>query len=449
MNRYRQQDTRAVAPTVYYQNYDRPSCPQGLVWSNYHSFNPGMALSSGTLKGMWDVTGNAPNPKLGPPGFKTNPMTKIEMSIDAGTGTDWLLASTVPACSGQPNQYFSQYRRQSSTTPGRQYSGFRFQVDPVYGRPQSPIPLPVVELNRLIAEVTTDLLSTRGRGGGDSNLYESLAEFNKTLAMVPEILARANSIMWNVFRTNKRALSQDASALYLMTRYGFAPTVSDLFNVINALDASLGQVLETTRKRRLMGSQSSASGVYTDVGSVNINGLTLSSLDISIRAWSVDQYERTLKDALGLSWKNLATVSWDLLPMSFVYDWLGNIGSYLGAIVPDFGVKTLSAGYSVRAQYKEEYSVASFTLVSPSTRAVITPPTGTNTRTTDLYWRVPSLPSPELVFRSDFKFSGLTRTLDAMSLLNQRLAVFRALPSVRTNKTRVGRVRRPEDFYNL
>jgi hypothetical protein len=133
-------------------------------------------------------------------------------------------------------------------------------------------------------------------------------------------------------------------------------------------------------------------------------------------------YERTLLDSLGLSYKNLVTLPWELTKMSFVYDWFANIGDLIGSLVPAFGLNQIGSCTVVERKRIDSWVSTGYTLVNPSVFTVLQPPSPcSHKKTTTWYTRSIGLGAPSLAIKLDFGFDKLLRSADAAALLAQRM----------------------------
>jgi len=419
MNRFRFHSELSPNNTVNYESYTKATCAGTASWAPYYT-STSPDTRTGTYRNMDDVTGNAPRRNLGVGGFRFNDMSSSYQSIDAGTGTDWLIKGTANQCTG-PDTYQFQYRRtNSSLTLGRQLSGFKHSIDP-NGRLILNNPASGQLADYLRSLTSTRVWSNRARGGSQTNLYEALFEVDKTLKLAHEYLTIARNIASSARRNNPAAFAKGVSSAYLMTRYGFMPTVSDTFHTLEALKALVGNVLETTRARESSIDVTSSVKTIGEAGTWNHSTRTLTTTTVSVGAMSLDQYEKTFSDNLGLGYKNFVTVSWELIPLSFVADWFGNVGDFIGSLVPDFGFTQIGSCTSVRTEVKDEFLITSSALVNPSSYTVTVPPSGSCTQTVRTYQRFHGLSCPKILVKPDFRLTNLTRALDAASLLVQRL----------------------------
>jgi hypothetical protein len=264
-----------------------------------------------------------------------------------------------------------------------------------------------------------DCLSKVGRGGSSTNLYEAMFEADKSLKIASEYLHAATKIASTKGLINKCRAAGNA---YLLTRYGFKPLVSDIFASLEAFKTPLGHIIETSRSSESVTSVTASINTYVDGGTFSISGLTTRTQVVTAKATSLNQYQKNLMDALGLGYKQLLTVGWELIPYSFVVDWFVNVGDLLGSITPNFGVEPIGSCLVIRTDTTDRWIQTGQSLVDPSTFTAVTVP---SSGYIDMIYRstnrIVGLPTPELTIKTDFRFDHLTRALDAATLLLQRL----------------------------
>ena len=270
------------------------------------------------------------------------------------------------------------------------------------------------DLNDFIVEQSTKVQN--GRGRPDHDLWESLAELDKTLALLPQMLKALRGI---VPRGNKSNYQKKLSEVWLMYRYGIKPLLSDVEGVMKGLKKSTGLIRKTTRSKGNLESHSTEILTLTG-GFPSLNVMVQHYDDVEVRCMSLDEYEATLAFNIGFSMKGLATLPWELVKYSFVIDWFTNVGDFLGSIVPLPFVKQLGSCTVIKRRRTINLTEMPCTPVSGFD--LLRSGSGVYVRTQTTYNRIAGLGgAPKVVIRSDFRFDNLTRSLDALSLLIQKL----------------------------
>jgi hypothetical protein len=341
---------------------------------------------------------------------------------------------------------------------------------PMYGdRLDFSVPtlgFPYEELERLQGLVSTAVLAKRGKYG-ESNLYESLAEMDKTFGTLKDIFDRARRIQNTIFYGRKgssrpRKLTEEVAGQYLATRYGFAPLIKDLEGIIAGLEKRLGQRLMTTRATERWSSVTNTTlPPHTDAGTIDFLRSSRVEQNLTVQAFSLDNVKLDVWGALGLGWKDLLSVPWELKSHSFVVDWFLNVGDLFGALLPDIGFSNVGQGLVINWTRVDTTTytgavlnpgkVSSMDLLSSQT-----PPPQTRTIT---YKQRTVLPlKASLRWKSDFRFDKLTRMLDSVALFTQQASKIRdsgqmselddLIKHRRRNPSRKG-VRKAADYQNL
>lgn len=364
---------------------------------------------------MIDVVGNRPKPQLGLSGYRFNPMSRDLVEVGKGDGQDWEVQDI--ALQGvAPNQYHWRYKRVNrGLSLGAYLSGFSIKLYPSGAIIMPPI-LDNDALNSATAEAVSSCLSDVGRGA-QNNLYESLAELDKTLGMAASLFDAGRKLASPGMISKAQALGN----AWLLYRYGYKPLVSDIEAILKALKKTQGLILETTRGASSVTFATGTSATQSYAGTFSFTGLLTRTQTVNVRAMSLNHYEAGLADLLGLGAKNLLTVPWELIPYSFVVDWFVNVGDFLGSIMPTFGVSSVGSCLVTDVKTSDRWMMTGFTHLKAATQTINTPPSGSCNMSYSSKTRTIGLPAPELIIRNDFKLSNLVRMLDANSLLLQRL----------------------------
>lgn len=175
-----------------------------------------------------------------------------------------------------------------------------------------------------------------------------LAELRKTIAMLRNPLANLHTIVDGLSSRDLRRVADGAASQHLMWMFGVKPLLSDI-------NAAVKVLRTLTRPKRFTVRATS-------------KGLREETVD---SPWSWDiftGYSRLYRkaeheyrtyvlyetlpgygdaaDRFGLRLVDVPGAMWELIPYSFVVDWLVNVGDYIAAMTPKVGVKILAEGYT-------------------------------------------------------------------------------------------------------
>jgi hypothetical protein len=430
--RFRHRNTNWVGTPYKYETYVQgPSgtCTSpNLLWSTYLTGNP--TGSYGTLDYIDDIAGDPPIRGIGLKGYKFHPMTRVKVNFSGGeVGSAWHVTSNTVLCKGQAGQHQTQWRNLGVIDASRLWSTLAIPKDGErLWLPDTPFPYEKVSQLKDLAE--TAVLAERGKYG-ESNLYESLFEANRTLGTLNDVLQRARRTRDTIFFkkggvAKLRSLSNEVAGQYLATRYGFQPLMSDITAILVGLEKDLGEMLRTTKKtERWSDKQTITLSDILDSRGV-LYGRSSSTLqELKVTAISLDNVNINLFGALGLGPKDLLSVPWELMTGSFIVDWFANVGDFLGALLPDVGFSNVGTCTVVQWDCAQTTSYVGKGLhPDHSGGQTLTSQTVPSALTRTIFFknRSSGFAAPSLSWRSDFKFDNLTRCLDTLSLLASQSA---------------------------
>jgi hypothetical protein len=355
-----------------------------------------------------------------------NPMSSDKVTI-ATSGSNYEIISRANSCSSPAMKAEQQTLGPLGVycVPNVVNAGIRMPVESYC--------LNETELARLKVQMSTEVLSKRGRS--DSDLWESLAEYRQALDLLKNPLVKLRNISDVLLKAasrgnTSRALLKEVSGGYLLHRYGVLPAMKDVENVIASLTKLTGRQRKTTRSSgRLYATTQNVFVSSFDTNSVNVVQNVIDS--VTVRAMSLDEVDVSFGNNLGFSTKSLVTLPWELLGYSFVYDWLSNVGDFLGAMAPSPGYKQLGSCLVVSRVTANSWSYSSAGMSSP-TWTLASPFNGTIGVVRESKTRS-ELTMPGVVIKSDFKFDSFTRTADAFSLLASRFLKINTLVGPQPN----------------
>lgn len=132
---------------------------------------------------------------------------------------------------------------------------------------------------------------------------------------------------------------------WLGYRYGVRPLIYDAQRLMIAIDQAMKK--ENPQRRTARGSSSdSGNGSISSTATTyaaNVSYTINTRRNVSVRAGILYEMYNSTADNFGLSFDKIPSAAWELIPFSFVVDWFANVGSYVGAITPKVGVRTLGS----------------------------------------------------------------------------------------------------------
>lgn len=200
-----------------------------------------------------------------------------------------------------------------------------------------------LQLGVMLAEMTTTIaMLTKNLTTLRIYLKEALAFLRKAL--------KANSnykrhIYQKVLRTSLTKsgmkkisswIGKEAANRWLEYQYGWRPLMSDIYGTATLIDE------QAKRRLTIIGKGTHSSGVRPTYTFPQVNsGIVLTKPMLTSGAycrvdWEVSNSVAAQLNRLGLT--NILEIGWELVPFSFVIDWVAPIGDYLGALGAGWGL---------------------------------------------------------------------------------------------------------------
>lgn len=248
-----------------------------------------------------------------------------------------------------PLPYKLTVARQTKYEPVGWYRGQSYQSGAM-----STLFFPVPPLNR--PEMTVAVNRARGKFlsnvGSSSELGTTIAEWRSSLEM---ITARTRSLTkgykhlrrgefkaflrtFNIrpkprHRRKTWSRPKDASALWIEYWFGWAPTVSDVYDSIGVLQNPVTdkRVEASSGRNVLFTSNKSSRDVIHKLKSA---GFCIAKIGGKVVVSNPNLYQA---NQLGLV--NPALIAWNIAPFSWFVDWFVNVGEFLGGFSDTFGLK--------------------------------------------------------------------------------------------------------------
>lgn len=196
---------------------------------------------------------------------------------------------------------------------------------------------------------------------GIYDLLTELGEIRDTMSFIfgifSDILRLSKQVKKDVLRARKRpgatatSIADELSAIWMKYRYAVSPLVysaNDLLDLRTGLFGKFQTFRSGTSHNR----------------EINIDGWDPFSIEVVDRMWCKYRYD-VLDGKHGLK-LNLLSTAWELTPLSFVVDWVLNIGDLLSAMVLPSNVQKTAY------QYSRQMRDTSITLNRPGSTQAIT-----------------------------------------------------------------------------
>lgn len=265
-------------------------------------------------------------------------------------------------------------------------------------------------------EASTKCLSNRNRGS--TNMWENLAEVDKTLGMLWSPLRS-----WFRFERKARVASLGLSAAnaWLMYRYGIKPLVSSVTDVMGALDKvadTVGDERQTIRGKATSTMEWRGEASRSDSSTFTFRKSITET--VHVRAMSLETVVSSYQKAYGLGSKDLLTLPWELIPYSFVLDWFVNVGDYIGALADAFYPGNLGSCLVTEVVQSAVWESISHT--GTSMVKVTSPLLAVVREDCVTKYRTVGLRNPGLVVKANFRLDNATRIGDSLGLVAQQIA---------------------------
>lgn len=403
MSRFREQNSLTQSTVTV--NWKDKDCSH-LGWS--YSDPPVNACMVGEYRCITDVVVPGFHRRVAKGEVFFNPLSSTHAVQTAGGGGLHVRQKTAITCNGTP--YYPEWKHDTSFIGGRFASN---RGTDAHGLFNTRALIGTDEVSDMVHEVSTSVLAKRGASDGD--LWQDIAQANLAARTLPD-LGKALGAALLKQRNSILQRGQSLASAYLNARYGIRPLIMDVEDVMKGINKAIGVERVTTR--------ASLTATRTGMSTFTVSGNVIEYFgvtdvdEVTVRAMSLDEYSVSTAYNIGLSFKGLLTLPWELIPYSFVVDWFVNVGDYLGALAGDLGLKALGSCVVTR---RTQQSVCSSIGGADATFSCISPSGGSAAITKVATNRYPGITGPNLVIRNNFKLGHLLRAADAFSLALQRL----------------------------
>nr|UUW21386.1 MAG: maturation protein [Sanya fiers-like virus 43] len=202
------------------------------------------------------------------------------------------------------------------------------------------------------------------------NLTVSLAEMHQTVSMVTNLAKtvfsafrslRSGRALGEFLRTMSHPNTRNGRKLanqWLAWTYGWSPLMSDIHGLLQLIENQIreGKYIYTSITRT---TNMTVSSPYKSSNPVSTDNL----IQKGVARYKVDSSTLRTMSQSGIT--NPALLAWELIPYSFVFDWIINVGEYLSALDALVGITDLKcskSGRFIRVQSQQPTSGSPYEL---------------------------------------------------------------------------------------
>lgn len=178
-------------------------------------------------------------------------------------------------------------------------------------------------------------------------LLKKTLDFVNDDRMWSKVRKSAKDLTWSDVSEAAKKGSKKAADLRLTYRYGILPTMYSIQDALELLKKKLskaGNQIRTVRRRP----DPVTSTKKRSIASPSCEIITKWESRVEAIVYYKRTADETLQSAMGLVPENLPNAFWETCKLSFVWDWLFNIGDFISTLKPKFGIEVLGTSYSER-----------------------------------------------------------------------------------------------------
>lgn len=261
-------------------------------------------------------------------------------------------------------------------------------------------------------------------------LQISLLELKRTISLLLHPISNARTFLKRVKAAKDKdktaqalTLAQYIAKEWLTYRYGWSQLYRDIRGVLKALEKD-----QRTGLQKAFGkytdSRTWTESWNADYGNYNTEVLKETTQKVTCRVGIFYEADLQTRTYLGLTWYDTLATVWDIIPYSFVVDWVTNTQTYLSALLRAAAVPTKGTYVSTEVYTTSVYTPGNTTLTGGdylTVGSVVVDASGARTERTISKERVSPAPDPAL--HADLKIGSLIdiRVLDGLALLTNLL----------------------------
>lgn len=406
--------TRIKDNTLAVECHDKivdTSCTAGTVENAYRT-----AALVGEYKSMSDiVTGNFKSrSKQGD--FIINPMESFKQTVSV-SGNGPAFRSVAISCA-TPVKYAYWYKEGP-------WDAVYWGLHKATSTYQIPRVLTTLEIDVVTSEAITSCWAASR--ANQSDFLTDVAEMSQTVAMLKRPFSSIQSYIGTAFRKYKKKYGHDAPSVreaiqgtWLELRYGWRPLVSSVEGITKVALAGRTAPVNTYRGKSSLSRTAVVATGTNDWGSGTVDWQCSVTDKITVRAGVLLENNITVRNSLGIDLGGLLSLPWELVPYSFVADWLANTSTFLKSLGAYATTTPRGSWYVVTRETTATYTCLSTSPLAGQ-RTVVRSSNTAATVTRVEKTRVVGLPSPSWTLSSNLlEFSNWKHAIDGLFLIAQR-----------------------------
>lgn len=280
-----------------------------------------------------------------------------------------------------------------------------------------------------------------------------LGELTQTIALLRNPLSALTNFVKKGVQSSRGLRQRDAATAlanqHLAIAFGIRPLMHDVENALKAIELKHKTNRKTARGFASAVSETVSTRTYNDGAVI---GTITDQMSRSVEVRTGALYDVAIDLGLskwGFSVSDIPSALWELTPWSFAIDWVSNVGDYISAITPKFGLDVLSQWEVVRTT-SHCVSTLGSSLATINPDFTTTGGGDTRTYTVQATDRRPVIlyENAGLVFEPSLNTSQLFLSL---SLLTQQLSRIKgdiAIPKQRKSLTKFRGIMKVGDYAN-
>lgn len=287
--------------------------------------------------------------------------------------------------------------------------------------------IPPGDVHRLMTLAGTKARANVGKA--DAEILVMLAELRKTFVTLLNPLNNLDRLLSNLQRA-RRGASRTLSLInylaseWLKYRYGIMPILYDIQGIVKALEREVGKGIRVARGSESLSVERVDPPATWAHGDIDTTYLDTYTDLVEVRAGLVYSAELKVRDFLGVNLRSIPSAGWELIPFSFVVDWLFNVQQFIAAL-SSFGLVDEKGGYLVTTRTKtaSRATIGSTVARNPTASTLERGCSGTRTIIERVKTRITGCPGAGLSPKIDFSLFNWRdrRVIDAFSLVMQKL----------------------------